>query len=93
MGNIPPISGTSSTTKVAPSQGTPREAAPETAGAEDRVEISNVAQSLGSLESDSGVRVEKVLAIREAIQNGTYETEEKLEATIERLIDVIRTMD
>ena len=93
MGNIPPISGTNSTTQVAPSQVTPHEAAPKAAGAEDHVEISDVAQSLSSLGSDSGIRVEKVLAIREAIQNETYETEEKIEATVERLIDVIRDTD
>ena len=93
MGNIPPISGTSSTAQVAPSQVAPPEAAPRTAGTEDHVEISDMAQSLSTLESDSDIRVEKVSAIREAIANGTYETEDKIEATVERLIDVIRNMD
>ena len=65
----------------------------ETAGTEDRVEISDTAQSLSTLESDSGIRIDKVLAIREAIQDGTYETEEKIEATVEKLIDVLRESD
>jgi flagellar biosynthesis anti-sigma factor FlgM len=93
MGNIPPITGTTKATNVAPSQTAPREAAPTPQGAEDRVEISDVAQSLSTMELDSNIRVDKVLAIREAIQNGTYETEEKIEATVERLLDVLRDKD
>jgi anti-sigma28 factor (negative regulator of flagellin synthesis) len=54
------------------------------------VEISELAQTLSTLEPEADIRIDKVLAIREAIANGTYETPEKIEATVERLLDVLR---
>lgn len=57
----------------------------------DRVEISETAQALSSLNPDANIRAEKVAEIREAIANGTYLTEEKISIAADRLLDVLRT--
>ncbi len=56
----------------------------------DQVEISDLAQLLGSLDPSTDIRAEKVAAVRDAIRSGTYETPEKIEATVNRLLDVLR---
>ena len=92
MGNTPPISGTSaSTASVPPQPVAERSSGSKPVSAEDHVEISELAQSLSTLEPASDIRVEKVQAIREAILNGTYLTEDKIDATIDRLIDDLRS--
>ena len=55
----------------------------------DEVEISDMAQVLESLSTIPDVRQERIDAVREAIANGTYETDEKLNAALERLLDEI----
>lgn len=52
----------------------------------DRVEIARVNQLLATLKAND-VRTEKVSAIRAQIEAGTYVTEAKLDAAIERLMD------
>ena len=52
----------------------------------DRVEIAKVNQLLATLKVND-VRTEKVSAIRAQIEAGTYETEAKLDAAIDRLMD------
>jgi len=47
-------------------------------------------QLLSTLEREDDIRVDKVMEIREAIANGTYETEAKLEYTISRLREILR---
>ncbi len=56
----------------------------------DRVEISEMGQMLSTLEPETDIRVDKVTEIREAILNGTYETPEKIDITVDRLWDVLR---
>ena len=56
----------------------------------DRVEISETARFLSTLERGGDIRVDKVLAIREAIADGTYETDDKIDVTVDRLIEVLR---
>lgn len=59
----------------------------------DQLDLSPEAQSLGqpqALESSStDIRTEKVAALRRAIADGSYETPEKLDAALDRLLDVI----
>lgn len=57
----------------------------------DQVEISELAQLLSSLDPDeqSPIRAQKVADIREAIQNGTYETEDKIDYVVSRLMEVL----
>lgn len=95
MSDIPPIGGPTGASGVTPS----RRAGEVSAGKQgpgagpvpaDQVEISEMGQLLSTLELDDDVRAQKVIEIREAIANGTYETEDKLENTVERLIEVLR---
>lgn len=92
MGDIPPIAGTYggvSSSRVSQTSGAVRPA--ENSPTEDRVEISQVAQTLSTLEPAADIRLDKVLAIREAIQNGTYETPEKIAVTVDRLWEILQS--
>ena len=51
----------------------------------DEVQISQGAQEAASDE----IRLDRVLQIREAIANGSYETPEKLDLALDRLLDEI----
>ena len=52
----------------------------------DKVELSTVKQLLVTLKA-SGIRADKVAAIKAQIAAGTYETSAKLDAAIERLMN------
>ena len=52
----------------------------------DRVELSKVNHLLATLKAND-VRIDKVNAIKAQIAAGTYETQAKLDAAIERLMD------
>lgn len=56
----------------------------------DRVELSDHARFLDQLRRLPEVRSEHVEAVRQAIADGTYETEPRLEAAIDRLIQELR---
>ena len=53
----------------------------------DRVELSDHARFLDELRRMPDVRQARVDAVRQAIADGTYETEERLEAAIDALMD------
>jgi negative regulator of flagellin synthesis FlgM len=53
----------------------------------DHVEISPLGQMLDGISRLPEIRHEKVEEIRRQIVNGTYETPEKLEMALDRLID------
>ncbi len=53
----------------------------------DRVEISELAALLGRLAELPEERARKVVDLRNAIQNGTYETPEKLDVASDRLLE------
>jgi len=57
----------------------------------DRVEISDVAQLLSSLDADdqAQARARKIAGIREAIAQGTYETDDKIDRVVGRLMEVL----
>jgi len=71
---------------------TPKPAAAQPAAAADRpaiadrLELSGVSHLLAKLKSDD-VRVDKVREIKAQIEAGAYETDEKLDTAIERLLD------
>ena len=52
----------------------------------DRVELSGVSHLLATLKAND-VRADKVQSIRAAIDAGTYETEAKLDAAIDKLLN------
>lgn len=56
----------------------------------DEVSISSAARLLEQARIDPNVRAERLAEIRTAIANGTYETPEKLEAAVARLLDDMR---
>jgi anti-sigma28 factor (negative regulator of flagellin synthesis) len=90
MNDIPPIKTASAVNGIAPQKPVEPARQPATDAGEDRVEISEAGQLLSSLEHDAGIRAEKVARIRDEILNGTYETDDKVEVTVERLLDVLR---
>ena len=53
----------------------------------DTVEISLTAEMLGKMHALPDIRIEKVAPVRQAIEAGTYDTEEKLDVAIERLLE------
>ncbi len=53
----------------------------------DQVEISSEAQMLASMNNISDIRTERVAEIREQIEAGQYETAEKLDFAVERMLD------
>lgn len=59
----------------------------------DQLDLSAEAQALGSTaqvgqtQASAGIRTDKVDAIRQALNNGTYETPEKLSAALDRMLD------
>ena len=56
---------------------------------DDQVEISAAARLSDEASAVSGVRAERLEAIKAAIEAGTYDTDVKLEAALERLLDEI----
>lgn len=59
----------------------------------DQLDLSPEAQSLGQAtgadQASSDIRTDKVASIRRAIADGSYDTPEKLDAALDRLLDVI----
>lgn len=53
----------------------------------DDVEISEAGRLMQELSEPSDLRAERLAQIKEAINDGTYETEEKLQVAIERLLN------
>ena len=61
--------------------------------AADQLDLSAEAQALSDIQAaapaaeTSGIRQDKVDSIRQAIANGSYESPEKLDAALDRLLD------
>ena len=53
----------------------------------DELQISKAGQMLDQLSQNSDVRSERIAQIKEAIANGTYDTDEKLEAALSRMFE------
>lgn len=59
------------------------------ARAEDRVEISDTGYALLRAAEESSLRIARVRAIRVEIDAGIYETPERIEGTVSRLLDIL----
>ena len=53
----------------------------------DELEISSAGKMLDRLSETPEVRAERLAQIKEAIENGAYDTDEKLEAALSRMFD------
>ncbi len=61
-----------------------------TQGIEDRVEISEAGRVLARHEDASSYRRARVEAVRQEIDAGTYVTPERIQGTIDRLLELLR---
>lgn len=90
MNEIAPLNAALTLTPTLGSRGLPAPAASAPAGsAGDSLELSETAQIIGRLPGLTPPRAEKIAQIRQAIQDGAYETPERLEGTLDRLMDVL----
>jgi flagellar biosynthesis anti-sigma factor FlgM len=53
----------------------------------DKVELSNASSMLASLKAGGDVRADKVAEIRSQIEAGTYETDDKVNGSLNGLLD------
>lgn len=58
-------------------------------GAADELDISDAARALSQAREIPEIRQDRVAEIRSQIEAGIYETDEKMEAAVERLLDEI----
>jgi negative regulator of flagellin synthesis FlgM len=56
----------------------------------DELQLSPAGKLLDQLSPNSDVRQERIARIKEAIANGTYDTDEKLEAALSRMFDAVQ---
>ena len=88
MSNINPLGGNSPVyraTPAKPAANTPPVQSKPAAGG-DRVELSNMSELMGKLKTND-VRMDKVAEIKAQIAAGTYETDEKLQAAADKMLD------
>ncbi len=72
------------TSKVRPTESNPVATRFDTT---DQIDISSEAQMLAGMNDSASIRAERVTAIRQQIETGQYETAEKLDVAVERLLD------
>lgn len=87
MENISSITGLTpaATLRDFPAQTSKRHEVDTAARQGDQVEISELASFLSRLAELPDDRARRIVDVRNAIHNGTYESEDKLEAAVERL--------
>lgn len=76
---------------LAPSQGVEASAPGGLEAPQDEVRISSAARALGQLEPGTQIHEARLAEIRAAIADGSYETPEKLEAAVERLVTALNS--
>lgn len=89
MNDIPPIDGRVNYIPAVPARSAEEPAFRAAPAPVDSVEISEAGQILATLANPAEIRAERVAAIREAIQNGTYESPDKIDATVDRLLQIL----
>lgn len=86
VSGIGPVSGASPVRAVTPTTTQPV-TTPSVAAPRDELEISSAGKMLDRLSETPEVRAERLAQIKEAIENGAYDTDEKLEAALSRMFD------
>lgn len=92
MSDIPPIKPTGPLTGMSPprfSQAPSNQ--PENVGT-DLVEISPTGRMLSTLNGEDTVRAERLATIRQQIIDGSYETPDKIDITVDRLLEDLRSL-
>ena len=91
MNNISPVVGPTSSETLREFASSPPARSANSVGTraapEDRVEISELASFLSRLAELPDVRAKRIVQVRNAIAGGTYETPEKLDVAVDRLLD------
>ncbi len=90
MSGIGPVNITGSTSPITAGRNGPASmapSAPATTTPTDEVEISQHGQLLSQLDSLPDIRQDKVASVREAIAKDDYESDEKVDRTIEALLE------
>ena len=93
MSGIGPVNITGNTSPILAGRSGPGSitpSAPAQAAGTDEVEISQHGQLMSQLNSMPEIRQDKVASVREAIANDDYESDEKVDLTIEGLLDDLR---
>lgn len=86
VSGIGPVSGATPSRAVS-STTSPPVAAPSVTAPQDELEISSAGKMLDRLSESPEIRAERLAQIKEAIDNGAYDTDEKLEAALSRMFD------
>lgn len=84
------IGSTHGAMPIRPANATPAPASAESAPAmspQDEVEISSAGRLMQEIETDTDLRSERLAQIKAAIDDGTYETEEKMRIAVQRLLE------
>ena len=68
-------------------------AAPPRAIDGDQVEISDLGRYMSELKALPEIRIDKVNAVREAIERGDYTTDDKLDHTLEAILEDLEALD
>ena len=89
------VNGLGSVPNAYPVQGSqpPATAQPSSLAPQDELEISSAGKMLQDLDGPSDVRAERLAQIKAAIDDGTYETSEKMQIALDRLLDEIGLSD
>ena len=61
----------------------------ESSSATDSVEISRLGRTMSRIMNDSSLRLARINALRAQIADGTFETPERINGTVDRLLDVV----
>ena len=86
VSGIRSVSGATPARAVSPTSAQPAEV-PTVSVPKDELEISSVGKMLDRLSETPEVRAERIAQIKEAIDNGAYDTDEKLEAALSKMFD------
>lgn len=86
MSDIAPISRTATTYTPAGRAASSSAPAPSSTRGDDRVELSSAAQMLAKLRETPGIREDVVDRVRNEIAAGTYETDDKIDASVDALL-------
>ena len=89
VSGIGSVSGATPARAVAPAAAQPATSS-QIAAPKDELEISTAGKMLDRLSESPDVRAERLAQIKKAIDNGSYDSDEKLEAALSKMFDSLR---